>query len=62
MLTVVEWSIDDVCLWLDRLGLTEYRNVFTTNDIRGQELVSLSRIDLKVSRSGSQGNGSEYVG
>lgn len=47
--TVVEWSTDDVCVWLDKLGLTEYRNTFTTNDIRGQELVSLSRLDLKVS-------------
>jgi hypothetical protein len=45
---VVEWNTDDVCQWLDRLGLTEYKTVFTSNDIRGQELVSLSRVDLKV--------------
>ena len=48
MCLVSEWSTDDVCQWLEGLGLVEYKNSFESNDIRGQELVSLSRVDLKV--------------
>lgn len=47
--TVLEWGLEDVGHWLDSLGLGEYRDKFASHDVRGQELLSLGRTDLKVS-------------
>lgn len=33
--------------WLEALGLSEYADSFTRNDIRGRELLTLGRRDLK---------------
>ena len=55
-LSVHEWSPQDVGLWLESLGLSEYRNAFISNDIRGQELLGLGRTDLKVGLSVEDGN------
>ena len=44
---VCNWDTDEVVTWLDTLQLSEYKDNFIANDIRGQELLSLSRKDLK---------------
>lgn len=42
------WGVEEVGNWLESLGLAEYRESFTKNDIRGSELLALDRPDLKV--------------
>lgn len=37
----------EVGIWLESVQLGEYTEVFTNNDIRGKELLNLSRRDLK---------------
>ncbi|XP_066454745.1 diacylglycerol kinase delta isoform X3 [Eleutherodactylus coqui] len=41
------WGTEEVSLWLERLSLSEYKEVFTRHDIRGCELLHLERRDLK---------------
>ncbi|XP_022093446.1 diacylglycerol kinase delta-like isoform X4 [Acanthaster planci] len=41
------WTPQQVGLWLDSLSLGEYRDNFIRNDIRGSELLTLERRDLK---------------
>ncbi|XP_056420643.1 diacylglycerol kinase delta isoform X1 [Hyla sarda] len=41
------WGTEEVSLWLERLSLSEYKEVFTRHDIRGCELLQLERRDLK---------------
>ncbi|XP_038051260.1 diacylglycerol kinase delta-like isoform X3 [Patiria miniata] len=41
------WTPLQVGLWLDSLSLGEYRDNFIRNDIRGSELLTLERRDLK---------------
>lgn len=48
-LTAHLWGTEEVSLWLERLSLSEYKEVFTRHDIRGCELLHLERRDLKVS-------------
>lgn len=45
---VLEWSTDEVGQWLQSMDLDDYRDTFATHDIRGRELLSLGRTDLKV--------------
>ena len=45
---VRDWSVEEVGQWLHSLDLDEYRETFAAHDIRGPELLSLSRTDLKV--------------
>ena len=45
---VHEWTTEEVGQWLETIGLSEYRDVFIRNDIRGPELLNLERRDLKV--------------
>ena len=45
---VKQWSVEEVGTWLENLSLGEYREQFIRNDIRGSELLSLERRDLKV--------------
>ncbi|XP_032237664.2 diacylglycerol kinase eta isoform X2 [Nematostella vectensis] len=41
------WAVEEVCRWLGNQGLGEYCELFTKHDIRGPELLSLTRNDLK---------------
>ena len=45
---VCEWSTADVCTWLRDLDLGEHCDTFMSHDIRGRELLTLARNDLKV--------------
>lgn len=44
---VLLWSVEDVSQWLHHLNMDEYRDIFVAHDIRGPELITLSRSDLK---------------
>ncbi|XP_065333639.1 diacylglycerol kinase eta isoform X2 [Cloeon dipterum] len=44
---VEAWGAQEVATWLTALGLNEYRDNFTQNDIQGRELLSLGRRDLR---------------
>lgn len=41
------WDVTEVATWLDTMQLGEYIDSFTKNDIRGKELLTLGRRDLK---------------
>lgn len=41
------WGNDEVAVWLESLHLEEYREDFIKHDIRGPELLTLERRDLK---------------
>lgn len=41
------WSVDEVVTWLETMQLSEYVESFMKNDIRGKELLTLGRRDLK---------------
>lgn len=41
------WGNDEVAAWLESLHLEEYREDFIKHDIRGPELLTLERRDLK---------------
>lgn len=45
---VCDWTTEDVSNWLHVHGFDEYRDTFVANDVRGRELMSLCRSDLKV--------------
>ncbi|XP_020297284.1 diacylglycerol kinase eta isoform X2 [Pseudomyrmex gracilis] len=44
---VTTWSVQEVCTWLENLQLGEYADKFVSHDIRGRELLTLARRDLK---------------
>ncbi|XP_034189721.2 diacylglycerol kinase eta isoform X3 [Osmia lignaria lignaria] len=44
---VTTWGVQEVCTWLESLQLVEYTDKFVSHDIRGRELLSLARRDLK---------------
>lgn len=44
---VASWGVAEVCAWLDSLQLSEYTEAFQGHDIRGRELLTLTRRDLK---------------
>ncbi|KAF5295424.1 hypothetical protein FQA39_LY13085 [Lamprigera yunnana] len=44
---VASWGTQEVATWLETLQLNEYIDSFVKNDIRGRELLSLARRDLK---------------
>lgn len=44
---ISNWSTVEVGIWLESVQLGEYTEVFINNDIRGKELLNLSRRDLK---------------
>ncbi|XP_050509097.1 diacylglycerol kinase eta [Diabrotica virgifera virgifera] len=44
---VASWSTQEVATWLETLQLSEYVESFEKNDIRGRELLTLARRDLK---------------
>lgn len=41
------WGTQEVATWLETLQLSEYIDSFIKNDIRGRELLTLARRDLK---------------
>ena len=44
---VSTWGTAEVASWLESLQLGEYIDSFTCHDIRGKELLTLARRDLK---------------
>ncbi|XP_011501604.1 PREDICTED: diacylglycerol kinase eta [Ceratosolen solmsi marchali] len=44
---VTIWGVQEVCSWLENLQLGEYSENFVSHDIRGRELLTLARRDLK---------------
>lgn len=44
---VTSWGVTEVCAWLESLQLSEYADNFKSHDIRGKELLTLARRDLK---------------
>lgn len=44
---VSNWSVNEVVTWLETMQLGEYVDSFLKNDIRGKELLTLGRRDLK---------------
>ncbi|XP_071577099.1 diacylglycerol kinase eta isoform X4 [Temnothorax nylanderi] len=44
---VTTWGVQEVCTWLENLQLGEYAEKFVSHDIRGRELLTLARRDLK---------------
>lgn len=44
---VSNWSVNEVVTWLETMQLAEYVDSFLKNDIRGKELLTLGRRDLK---------------
>lgn len=45
--TVSNWGVSEVNTWLEAMQLGEYVETFTRNDVRGKELLTLTRRDLK---------------
>lgn len=45
--TVSNWGVGEVVTWLETMQLAEYVDSFIKNDIRGKELLTLARRDLK---------------
>lgn len=44
---VHSWGTSEVVIWLEAMQLAEYVDSFIKNDIRGKELLTLGRRDLK---------------
>lgn len=44
---VCVWGTAEVSTWLEAMQLAEYVDSFVKNDIRGKELLTLGRRDLK---------------
>ncbi|CAD8062246.1 unnamed protein product [Paramecium sonneborni] len=42
-----DWNIDEVCTWLDQLGLSQYQETFKQNHMIGQTLHDLTDKELK---------------
>ncbi|CAK91581.1 unnamed protein product (macronuclear) [Paramecium tetraurelia] len=42
-----EWNIDEVCTWLDYLGLSQYQEKFIKNHMIGEILHDLTDVELK---------------
>jgi len=42
------WGEEEVGKWLENIGLGEYQEVFAKHEVCGNELLGLTREDLKV--------------
>ena len=40
------WDVNDVCIWLDELGLNQYCELFRANEIDGAELANIDNRTL----------------
>lgn len=53
---VTTWSSEDVCKWLNSIGLGKYSPSFKQNDISGKHLIELTKeelhVDLKIDSLG----------
>lgn len=38
---VIQWTVDDVCNWLQEMGYAEYKKAFIENEINGEALLEL---------------------
>lgn len=47
---VYNWTPEDVGQWLESRSLSEYKDSFIRNEIRGTELLTLDKGDLQVRR------------
>jgi len=57
--SVLDWSVADVCDWLDSLFMPEYKAAFLQNSINGYRLAALEHHDwdkLGVTKSGHRLN------
>eukprot|EP00873_Tetraselmis_striata_P015277 jgi/Tetstr1/435541/TSEL_024445.t1 len=43
---LVEWSVEDVCLWVEELGLPQYCETFRYNRVHGKKLIQVHCSDL----------------
>ena len=43
---VMEWQIDEVCQWLEAIGLAEHCPQFRENEILGEHLLELTKDEL----------------
>ena len=41
-----EWEVEEVCGWLEEIGLGEYRPQFRENEILGEHLLELTKDEL----------------
>lgn len=41
------WSVDDVCKWLESIGLGEHIESFRENEMMGEHLLDITKDDLK---------------
>ena len=41
------WSVGEVCLWLESIGMTQYQGMFHDNQIKGEHLPLLTEDQLK---------------
>ena len=57
---VVQWDIDDVCRWLEELGLGEHCEAFQERSIIGTKLLGLRKSDLQVLRLSHKSNYRSY--
>lgn len=46
-ISIYQWGNEEVASWLESIQLDEYRDDFIRHDIRGPELLTLERRDLK---------------
>lgn len=37
-----DWQVQDVMDWLDQLGYSQYKEIFQTNQVTGQNLLNLT--------------------
>lgn len=44
---VHSWTSEDVGQWLENLSLSEYKDSFIRNEIRGMELLHLDKTDIQ---------------
>src|SRR3989338_4248313 len=45
---VFDWSVSDVGLWIDHIGLPQYKQLFIENAVSGMALTELDSDDLRV--------------
>ena len=48
---VSEWDCDDVCWWMEELGLKEYNTAIHVKEIDGRKLLELQPRDIQVTFS-----------
>lgn len=44
---MLDWNTEEVCIWLECLGLSEYKDNFMKNQMLGETLHNLTDRELK---------------